>query len=117
MSASLANERRARPNVFGSSTMDILVPLAALKGPPYTDGGCRNLNPRGDDVADHDRSCSAWIDSRELRRHLIQCPAPGLLFRSPRVDDHRHWRPAGPAGIDERARDRRGPPKSHQHDE
>src|SRR5262249_58051625 len=95
MSASLANDRRARPNVFGSSTTDI----------SPRDFELFLLKPNRDHVADDDRACALRLERDVFARQLIERAAPHLLVRPRRVDDDGGRSVSPPPAVDEVARD------------
>src|SRR5262249_21244135 len=116
MSATLANESRARPNVLGSSTTDmgflrvthLNVANREARIAPQTDR---------DDIADDDGAGTAAVDLDGICRKLVQRAAPHLLIRPRRVNDDGRWRSARPAVVDEPARTGRRSPESHQDDD
>src|SRR5262249_60353995 len=100
MSATFANDRRARPNVLGSSTTDM--GFLSLKHLEVEIRKARTV-PQADrhDVADDDGSGAAAVDLDGVGGKLVQRAAPHLLIRPRRVDDDGGPRSARPAVGDE----------------
>src|SRR5207237_4517222 len=115
MSASLANDNRARPNVFGSSTTDML----SSEGTNSKFQSLRStlLESNRHNVANDDGAGAGRLERDFVARKLIERAAPDLLLRPRRVDNDGRRRGASPAAIDELTRDRRRAAETHQHDE
>src|SRR5262245_16731501 len=98
MSASLANDSRARPNVFGSSTTDMTSPWRFARGEPV-EPRARRTEPYH--FADDDGARPRAIDIHCVRGELTQRSSPRVLLRRPRVHDDGGGCAAGPATIEQ----------------
>src|ERR1700740_2240028 len=106
MSASLANDSRARPNVLGFSTtdMDLPSPLSPI-------------SPSRPPVPPDVRSGACASDVHTVARQVVDRSAPDLLVGGPSVHDDRRGRTPRPTAIEEIARDRRRAPDPHHYPE
>src|SRR5690349_21695628 len=112
MSASLANDSRARPKVLESSTTDM---VSSERSPERLAlRTCNRMQPDGNDIADNDRPGAVAGDLDRVGGKLTERAAPHLLLRLRRVDDDRRRRPRRPAVVDQPAGNRRRPAQAHQ---